>query len=233
MRYDNVLLSGFYDLYSIIIELKDKIQGDDWFAVLRFESELFVSRLLTTSNRINQELNNSYIADKFMYAIAALYDKIILSVTMNRLSNHDDTVNKWESCSLEAKLFKTAKAGQRLFDDINEVDNYKYTDFSYPMLKVYLNIVNIAFIGTRQQEEINKLKNNLVKKIYSLNKLELPDENSVPKFISAKLHSKPKNDYFGWICSALVSLYLFSSSVVWLNATSPVLDRVNVLLKQV
>jgi type IV/VI secretion system ImpK/VasF family protein len=101
-------------------------------------SQNFIVFLQEDAQKISFQEGSS-LYPLIQYAWAGLIDEIFLNISWSDQKS-------WYDCLIEERLFFTQKAGDKIFDDMQE--HLKLEDpFFRPLLEVYLEILGIGFLG--------------------------------------------------------------------------------------
>lgn len=229
---DNLLITSFYEVSSIVLDVKVRLNVVSELELpssIKTENENFISRFTAVNKNLVLKIRDSFILNKFHYAIVAMYDKIVLDTIAARCKDVTQIQDLCENFTLEAKIFQTAEAGQKIFEDIVAVEQ-DASDYVTEMLLVYLSIINLCYSSTSPQ--ITNIKTRICQKVYD--KSSWVGSSDPFDCCGELVKSRPftlKNNYTSWIVIAMSLFYLFSSSLLWLQSTGQISERVQKLLR--
>jgi type IV/VI secretion system ImpK/VasF family protein len=230
----NFLLDAFEEFYVLIDLLKEKIEKSLIFdlkddqeiknlkvANMQNDMYLFIqeksSKIFQENGKIGEE-----IFQEVIYCMSAMADEVFLSF---------DWEGKlyWRNNLLERKLFKTANAGEKIFQKIQSYLNEKsYKDDEIGM--IYYEMLSLNFKGNQRswqdcEKYIQNLKEQLFYKIYQidshLSKKDNPLVAQVYENLFLEGSRKEPNPLKIWIflTSLLIGGYVVLANTIWYSQT--------------
>jgi len=222
MYAENKLLKGFYSIYRSIMQSSqeiDTIELDYLEACLMETNSKFLSDLNFIQSKVEETIKVSNIIVKYRYLIVALYDQIITQKVLNRLGGNAEYEKIWNNVCLEPKLFGTAMAGQKIFEDAAKLIETANTELELTLCRIYYLIITIGF-NKLTHSSFDNIIQNLFRKIYK----------DTPK--SQEFAPKPIIESFRLGASLnqvaifiLILLYLSCSTFIWMNTTKLAHDK--------
>lgn len=151
-----VLLQAFADFHRVLVEVRDEVKGDPWAASARLgtaaEAEAGETAAGWVRNRLTLFLHEQERTlgaewgdplnrqlDRARYVMASLADEVFLSFEW-------EGRRAWMSRLLETQLYGTHVAGERIFDEIEELLQDRQ-DAERELAHVYLLALSLGFEG--------------------------------------------------------------------------------------
>jgi type VI secretion system protein ImpK len=227
------LMEKFHEFYVELLDVHAQLDADKIPALVVHE------RLASLLNRQESEAQRETghvgleTFRRAKYAMAALADEILL--------RHDAHHERWMTQLLEADLFRSQRAGEKLFDDIENIRELGSS--AGELARVYLAVLALGFQGVYSRrphpdEEIKPYREKLFGVAYGRGPLALTDrghvaaaayESTLTDGESGQLpHLKP------WIYAMvlLVILYVAAGAAIWQSTVSGS-DNLEDILRQI
>lgn len=223
---NSFLIESFESFVLLVFDFKNKIEKSIFFdikddevvkkeKVLKMQNELYLfikerySQIYEKNGKIGVEIFN-----EVAYIMAAFADEIFLSFNW---------VGKihWRSNLLEYKLFKTAIAGEKIFEKISDYLSEKSFENSELEI-IYMYLLCLGFKGNQHNFQVlNKLKESLYYKIYENNSMVFKKNNVLFEKVFDNVFDQKEVVKFSslkhWVLLAFSSFifFLFFSHTVW------------------
>jgi type VI secretion system protein ImpK len=216
------LIEKFHEFYRELVATHAQLHSGE------IRPEVAHERLVSLLNRQESEAQREsgyYGTETFRrakYAMAALGDELML----RRDDGHGET---WMGHLLETALFRSQRAGEKLFDDIDEMQNLGSSAAELAM--VYLAVLGLDFQGCFRgladpKKEIDVYRRKLYRLSYGREPVVVTGEQP----IAAAAYASTLTDGEGgqlphirpWIYALLliVVLYIVAGEEIWRYATN-------------
>ena len=226
-----LLMEKFHEFYGELRAVHEQLDAG------KISADRAHERLASMLNRQEGEAQRElgqYGLDTFLrakYAMAALADELLL-----RDSRHD---LQWMGQLLETALFRSQRAGEKVFDDITEMQNLGTA--AADLARVYLAVLGLGFQGVyRDIPNSDRVINTYREKLYNLACGTDPVIVTGRRHLAPGAYASTLTDGEGgqlphlkpWIYMLvlLAVLYFTGGSAIWHDATVdivPVLNSIN------
>jgi type VI secretion system protein ImpK len=231
-----VLIDKFHEFYEELLAVDKQLDTGAISAGIAHER---LASLLNRQEAEAQRGSGTYGRDLFQrakYAMAALADEILL----NSDHPHDAHARVWGSHLMETALFRSQRAGEKIFDDIAEMQNLGAG--AGELARVYLAVLGLGFQGVWRlmqgsEEKIAFDRKKLFRLAYGRDPVAITGQKRIAPAAyastltdgeSGKLpHLRP------WIyaMALLVLFYVAGSFAIWRYATYDLEPKVQAINK--
>lgn len=237
----------FQQFHAELMRLQERLRGGDMFdadaAEPRGAAVLSTSatwrRVISTLERHESEAMRQGGAlavehyKRAQYAMAALADEIFLNLDWPGRE-------AWRQNLIEAKLFGTHRAGEEMFERIDELlRDRDGTSGNAEIARVFISVLALGFQGRLRgrpdaEQEIETIRRRLYRFVYNHDPRVVRGREAVVPQTYAPTLNRPRVELpylkpWIWAIVAITALWIGGSHLIWTRAVteiSPLVDRI-------